>query len=36
MIKTDKVKDKKRSLKAAREKWSITDKGTCLRLSADF
>ena len=36
VIKMAKVKDKKRMLKAAREKKSINYKGTPIRLSADF
>ena len=36
IIKTAKVKDKERILKAAREKQRISYKGTPLRLSADF
>ena len=36
IIKTPKVKDKKRLLKAAREKYSVTYKGAPIRLSADF
>ena len=36
IIKTAKVKDKERILKAAREKQSINYKGTPIRLSADF
>uniref|UniRef100_A0A8D0ZKX5 Uncharacterized protein n=1 Tax=Sus scrofa TaxID=9823 RepID=A0A8D0ZKX5_PIG len=35
-IKTEKVKDKERILKAEREKQSINYKGTPIRLSADF
>ena len=31
-----KVKDKKRILKAAREKWLVTYRGIPIRLSADF
>ena len=36
IIKMAKVKDKERILKAAREKQSISYKGTPIRLSADF
>ena len=36
IIKMAKVKDKERILKAAREKQSISYKGTLIRLSADF
>ena len=36
MIKMPKVKDKKRILKAAREKQIVTFKGVPKRLSADF
>ena len=36
IIKMAKVKDKKRILKAAREKQIITYKGVPIRLSADF
>uniref|UniRef100_A0A671G8T5 L1 transposable element RRM domain-containing protein n=1 Tax=Rhinolophus ferrumequinum TaxID=59479 RepID=A0A671G8T5_RHIFE len=36
IIKMQKVKDKERILKAAREKQLVTDKGAPIRLSADF
>ena len=36
IIKTPKVKDKERILKAAREKRLVTYKGVPIRLSADF
>ena len=36
IIKTPKVKDKDRILKAAREKKRVTYKGVPIRLSADF
>ena len=36
IIKILKVKDKKRTLKAAREKDTVTYKGVPIRLSADF
>ena len=36
IIKMPKVKDKKRTLKAAREKQRVTWKGVPIRLSADF
>ena len=36
IIKMPRVKDKKRILKAAREKQLVTYKGTPIRLSADF
>ena len=36
VIKLTKIKDKDRILKAAREKQQITQKGTPIRLSADF
>ena len=36
IIKLPKIKDKKRILKAAREKETVTYKGVPLRLSADF
>ena len=36
IIKMSKVKDKERILKAAREKLSVTYKGSPIRLSADF
>ena len=36
IIKMPKVKDKERTLKAAREKQMITYKGVPIRLSADF
>ena len=36
IIKTAKVNDKERTLKAAREKQNVTYKGTPIRLSADF
>ena len=36
IIKIQKVKDKKRILKAAREKKSVTYRGILIRLSADF
>ena len=36
IIKLPKVKDKKRILKAAREKETVTYKGVPVRLSADF
>ena len=35
-IKLVKIKDKENLLKAAREKWQITYKGTPIRLTADF
>ena len=36
MIKMEKVKDKKRILKAARKKQLFTDNGAPIKLSADF
>ena len=36
VIKMAKIKDKEKLLKAAREKWQITYKGTPIRLTADF
>ena len=36
IIKMPKIKDKERTLKAAREKQIITYKGMPIRLSADF
>ena len=36
VIKLMKIKDKDKILKATREKWQITYKGTPIRLSADF
>ena len=36
IIKLSKVKDKERTLKAAREKETVTYKGVPIRLSADF
>ena len=36
MIKLLKIKDKERILKAAREKETVTYKGVCKRLLADF
>ena len=36
LIKLTKIKDKEKILKAAREKKQIADKGTPIRLSADF
>ena len=36
LIKLNKIKDKEKILKAAREKKQITYKGTLIRLSADF
>ena len=36
IIKTPKVNNKKRTLKAAREKKRVTNKGVLIRLSADF
>ena len=36
VIKVAKIKDKEKLLKAAREKWQITYKGTPTRLTADF
>ena len=36
VIKLAKIKDKEKLLKAAREKWQITYKGTPKRLTADF
>ena len=36
MITLPKIKDKKRILKVAREKETVTDKGVSIRLSADF
>ena len=33
---TDKIKDKDKILKVARERWQITYKGTPIRLPADF
>ena len=36
VIKLAKIKDKEKLLKAAREKWQITYKGTPIRLRADF
>ena len=36
IIKMPKVKDKERTLKAAREKQRVTYKGVPIRLSADF
>ena len=36
VIKVTKIKDKDKILKAIREKWQITYKGTPIRLSADF
>ena len=36
VIKLIKIKDKGKILKATREKWKITYKGTPIRLSADF
>ena len=36
VIKLAKIKDKEKLLKAAREKWQITYKGTPIRLTADF
>ena len=35
-MKLPKIKDKKRILKVAREKETVTDKGVSIRLSADF
>ena len=36
VIKLAKIKDEEKLLKATREKWQITYKGTPLRLTADF
>ena len=36
VIKLTKIKDRDKILKATREKWQITCKGTPIRLSADF
>ena len=36
VIKLTKIKDKEKLLKATREKWQITYKGTPIRLTADF
>ena len=36
VIKLTKIKDKEKLLKAIREKWQITYKGTPIRLTADF
>ena len=36
IITSDKIKDKERILKAAREKETVTYKGVPIRLSADF
>ena len=36
VIKLAKIKDKEKLMKAAREKWQITYKGTPIRLTADF
>ena len=36
IIKLPKIKDKERTLKAAREKETVTYKGVPIRLSADF
>ena len=36
IMKLPKIKDKKRILKVAREKETVTDKGVSIRLSADF
>ena len=36
VIKMEKIKDKKRILKAARERQQVTYKGTLTRLSADY
>ena len=36
LIKLTKIKEKKKILKATREKQQITYKGICMRLSADF
>ena len=36
IIKLPKIQDKERILKAAREKETVTYKGVCIRLSADF
>ena len=36
VIKLTKIKDKEKLLKAKREKWQITYKGTPIRLTADF
>ena len=36
VIKLTKIKDKDKILKATREKWQMTYKGTPIRLSADF
>ena len=36
VIKLAKIKDKEKLLKATREKWQITYKGTPIRLTADF
>ena len=36
IITLSKIKDKERILKAAREKETVTYKGVCIRLSADF
>ena len=36
IINLPKIKDKERILKAAREKETVTYKGVCIRLSADF
>ena len=36
VIKLKKIKDKEKILKATREKWQITYKGTPIRLTADF
>ena len=36
VIKLTKIKDKEKLLKATREKQQITDKGTPMRLTADF
>ena len=36
VIKLTKIKDKEKLLKATREEWQITYKGTPIRLTADF
>ena len=36
VIKLAKIKDRDKILKATREKWQMTYKGTPIRLSADF
>ena len=36
VIKRTKIKDRGKILKATREKWQVTYKGTCIRLSVDF